>query len=98
MRGAGDGDAQDRTAALAHQGDRTTLQAFGDHDACAFTGEPHPDPRRLDDLAGDQRGWSAVQYCLTAPDGEWFYVHQSTVDEYGATGRCRLDPDMPSLG
>jgi hypothetical protein len=46
----------------------------------------------------DQRGWSAVQYCLTAPTGEWYYVRQSTVEEYGDSGRCRLDPDMPSLG
>lgn len=130
-------------------GYRTTLQAQGNDDACAFTGEPDPDPptfdvrglahgfydtMKADDAedesslrvwgrgrtwgsnpklrallerrlpAGwttsrvDQRGWSAVQYCLTAPDGEWYYVRQSTVDEYGDTGRCRLDPDMPSLG
>lgn len=46
----------------------------------------------------DQRGWSGVQYCLTAPNDEWYYVRQSRVDEYDDSGRCRLDPDMPSLG
>lgn len=134
-------------------GDRTTLQALGDDDAeddaCAFTGEPHPDPpmfdvrglahgfydtMKTDDAedesslrvwgrgrtwgsnpklrallesrlpAGwttsrvDQRGWSAVQYCLTAPDGEWYYVRQSAVRQYDDAARCRLDPDMPFSG
>jgi hypothetical protein len=46
----------------------------------------------------DQRGWSAVQYCLTAPDGAWYYVRHSAIGRYGDTGRCRLDPDLPSVG
>ena len=46
----------------------------------------------------DQRGWSAVQYCLTAPSGEWYYVRHSTIGGYDDTGRCRLDPDLPSVG
>ena len=46
----------------------------------------------------NQRGWSAVQYCLTAPSGEWYYVRHSTIGGYDDTGRCRLDPDLPSVG
>ena len=46
----------------------------------------------------DQRGWSAVQYCITAPSGEWYYVRHSMVEGYDDVGRCRLDPDMRSSG
>ncbi len=46
----------------------------------------------------DQRGYTAHQYCLTAPTGEWYYVHDSHVEEYNDTGTCRLDPDMKSSG
>ena len=46
----------------------------------------------------DQRGWTGVQYCLTAPDDTWYYVRHSTVRQYDDAGRCRLDPDMPSTG
>ncbi len=46
----------------------------------------------------DQRGWTGVQYCLTAPDDTWYYVRHATVRQYDAAGRCRLDPDMPSSG
>lgn len=42
----------------------------------------------------DQRGYSAWQYCLTSPEGEWFYVHDTMVEGYGDEGRCRLDPHM----
>lgn len=135
----------------AAYGDRTTLQALGDagDDACAFTGEPHPDPPTFDvrglahgfydtmthddpeDASSlrvwgrgrtsgsnpklralleerlpagwatsrvDQRGWTGVQYCLTAPDDTWYYVRQSAVRQYDDAARCRLDPDMPSSG
>ena len=46
----------------------------------------------------DQRGWTGVQYCLTAPDDTWYYVRHSTVMQHDDDGRCRLDPDMPSSG
>jgi hypothetical protein len=42
----------------------------------------------------NQRGYVAHQYCLTAPGGEWYYVHIRDVERYGDTGTCRLDPNM----
>lgn len=39
-----------------------------------------------------QAGYTELQYCLYGPDGRWFYVHDARINDYGASGRCRLDP------
>lgn len=46
----------------------------------------------------DQRGYTALQYCVTAPSGEWYYVHNRTVGRYDVRGNCHLDPGMRSSG
>jgi hypothetical protein len=45
--------------------------------------------------AYDQRGWTSLQYCVTAPGDEWFYVRERAVDRLGDEGSCELHPDMP---